>query len=115
MTADQQTRPSTDQLDRIRETIKPTIEEWLIDYSIERDKSHGQLENRIVAAVAAIQQGGLADKMRDLLLRLEECHLGNRAFDEAAVYEVYRDAQALLAKLDGESCVRLVSPSASRP
>lgn len=29
--------------------------------------------------------------------------LGNRAFDEAAVYEVYRAAQGLLAKLDGKS------------
>ena len=101
MTANQLTQPSTVQLDRIRETIRPTIEEWLTDYHISRDKSHGQLENRMVAAVAAIQQSTPASQMRTLLERLEDCHLGNRAFDEAAVYEVYRDAQALLAKLDG--------------
>lgn len=48
---------STDtQLDRIRETVRPTIEEWLTDYGIQRNKSHGQLENRIVAADVAMQQ-----------------------------------------------------------
>lgn len=42
--------------ERIRETIAATIEEWLIDYGLTRDKSHGQLENRIVAAVVSIRQ-----------------------------------------------------------
>lgn len=47
------------QLDRIRETIRPTVEDWLTDYGIPRDESHGQLENRVVAAIAAMHQGGV--------------------------------------------------------
>jgi hypothetical protein len=43
------------------------------------------------------------DELRTLLKRLEDCHLGDRVFDEAAVYEVWRDGQALLAKLDEKS------------
>jgi hypothetical protein len=43
-------------IERIRETITATIEEWLTDYGLTRDKSHGQLENRIVAAILAIQK-----------------------------------------------------------
>lgn len=51
--------PTNAQLDRIRETIRGTIEEWLRDYGIPRDKSHGQLENRVIAAIAAMHQGGV--------------------------------------------------------
>ena len=47
------------QLARIRETIRPTIEDWLRDYETPRDKSHGQLENRLVAAIEAMHQGGV--------------------------------------------------------
>jgi hypothetical protein len=43
----------------------------------------------------------LIDEIRTLLKRLEGAHLGDRTFDEAAVYEVWRDGQALLAKLEG--------------
>lgn len=56
------TTPLTDdQLDRIRETIRPTVEDWLIDYGIPRDESHGQLENRVVAAITAMHQGGVIE------------------------------------------------------
>ena len=52
--------PLTDaQLDRIHDTIRPTVEDWLTDYGIPRDESHGQLENRVVAAIAAMHQGGV--------------------------------------------------------
>ena len=52
--------PLTDaQLDRIRETVRPTVEGWLTDYGIPRDKSHGQLENRVVAAIAAMHESGV--------------------------------------------------------
>jgi len=53
------TLPTDAQIDRIRETIRPTIEEWMTDYGVSRDKSHGQLENRIVAAIVAMQQSGV--------------------------------------------------------
>jgi hypothetical protein len=48
------------------------------------------------AALSACQ----AEFMLTLLQRLEACHFGDRVFDEAAVYEVWRDAGALLAKLE---------------
>lgn len=47
---------SPEQLDRIRQVIEPTVEDWLRDYGIARDKSHGQLVNRVVAAVVAMHQ-----------------------------------------------------------
>ena len=50
---------TNDQLDRIRETIGPTVDDWLRDYGIPRDESHGQLENRVVAAISAMHQGGV--------------------------------------------------------
>lgn len=50
---------SPEQLDRIRQAIEPTVEDWLRDYGISADKSHGQLVNRVVAAVAALHQGGV--------------------------------------------------------
>ncbi len=39
---------------RIRETVKPTVEEWLRDYDYQWDKSHTQLVNRIVASMFAM-------------------------------------------------------------
>lgn len=52
--------PLTDaQIARIRETIRPTVEDWLTDYGIPRNESHGQIENRVVAAIAAMHQGGV--------------------------------------------------------
>jgi hypothetical protein len=50
------------------------------------------------AALAACH----AEEMRALLLRLADAHLGDRVFDEEQAYEVWRDAVALLAKLDGQ-------------
>jgi hypothetical protein len=47
---------SPEQLGRIRQTLKPTVDEWLRDYGIPRDKMHAQLINRVVAAVAAMHQ-----------------------------------------------------------
>ncbi len=47
---------SPEQLDRIRQTLEPTVDDWLRDYGIPRDKTHGQLINRIVAAIAAMHQ-----------------------------------------------------------
>lgn len=52
--------PLTDtQLDRIRETIRGTIEEWQASYRIEPDKTHGDLEALLVGAVMAMHQGGV--------------------------------------------------------
>jgi hypothetical protein len=54
------TTPYTDaQLDRMRQTIAPIIEEWRTDYHIPNGKEHGQLVNRIVAAIAAMHQSGV--------------------------------------------------------
>ncbi len=39
---------------RIRETIRPTVEEWLRDYGRHWDKSHTQLVHRVTAAVFAM-------------------------------------------------------------
>lgn len=50
---------TAEQLGRIRRTIGPTVEDWLRDYGIPADESHGQLVNRVVAAVAALHQGGV--------------------------------------------------------
>lgn len=43
-------------IDRIRETITATVDDWLRDYGIPPGKEHRQLVNRIVAAVLAMQQ-----------------------------------------------------------
>lgn len=47
------------QLDRIRQTIEPTVNDWRTDYDIPEGKEHGQLVNRIVAAIAAMHQSGV--------------------------------------------------------
>ena len=41
-------------IERIRETVQPTVEEWLRDYDGHWDKSHTQLVNRVTAAVFAM-------------------------------------------------------------
>ncbi|RUL89451.1 hypothetical protein [Tautonia sociabilis] len=41
---------------RIRETVQPTVEEWLRDYGRPWDKSHTQLVHRVSAAVFAMLQ-----------------------------------------------------------
>lgn len=43
-------------IERTRETITETVNDWLRDYSIQPGKEHRQLVNRIVAAVLAMQQ-----------------------------------------------------------
>ena len=50
---------TTAQLDPIRETILPTVEDWLRDYGQQWDKSHQQLVNRVVAAIYAMHQCGV--------------------------------------------------------
>ncbi len=49
-------QPTDAQLDRIRETIRGTIEEWRASYRIEPDKTHGDLEALLVGAVMAMHQ-----------------------------------------------------------
>jgi hypothetical protein len=41
-------------IERIRETVRPTVEEWLRDYGHDWDRSHAQLVNRVAAAVYAM-------------------------------------------------------------
>ncbi len=50
---------SPEQLSRIRQTLEPTVEDWLRDYGVPRDKTHAQLINRVVAAVAAMHRGNV--------------------------------------------------------
>ena len=52
------TLPTDAQLARLRETLRPTIEEWARDYGQPWGKEHDQLENRLVAALVAMQQSG---------------------------------------------------------
>ncbi len=47
---------SDTQLDRIRETITPTVEDWHRDYEKPWDKTSDQLVNRIVASIYAMHQ-----------------------------------------------------------
>ncbi len=44
------------QLDRIRQTIGATIDDWLQDYGLSADKAHRQLVNRVVGAILAMHQ-----------------------------------------------------------
>lgn len=50
---------SDEQADRLRRTIRPTVEDWLRDYGLEWDKPHRQLVHRVVAAIAAMHQCGV--------------------------------------------------------
>lgn len=45
-----------EQLDRIRETVGATIDDWLQDYGLSSDKAHRQLVNRVVGAILAMHQ-----------------------------------------------------------
>jgi hypothetical protein len=52
--------PLTDaQLDHIRATVTATVDDWRRDYQIPEGKEHGQLVNRLVAAMMAMHQGGV--------------------------------------------------------
>lgn len=52
-------KPISDaQLARLRETLRPTIEDWARDYGQARGKEHAQLENRLVAALMAMHEAG---------------------------------------------------------
>jgi hypothetical protein len=54
--------PLTDtQLDRIRETVASTVEEWRNDYGVPECKEYRQLVNRLVAATEAMRQSGLIE------------------------------------------------------
>ena len=48
------THLTDEQLARIRQTIQPTVDEWRRDYGIPEGKEHGQLVNRVVAAIWAV-------------------------------------------------------------
>lgn len=50
-----------EQLARIRQTIQPTVDDWRIDYGIPEGKEHGQLVNRVVAAIYAMHQAGMIE------------------------------------------------------
>ena len=52
--------PLTDeQLDRIRQTVASTVEEWRNDYGVPECKEYRQLVNRLVAATEAMRQSGV--------------------------------------------------------
>lgn len=56
---EEQTMMPTDaQLARLRETLRPTIEDWARDYGHTLGKEHVQLENRLVAALMAMHEAG---------------------------------------------------------
>jgi hypothetical protein len=51
--------PLTDaQLDRIRQTVASTIEEWRMSYRVKPELNHRDLENMMVAAMVAMHQSG---------------------------------------------------------
>jgi hypothetical protein len=52
------TPPTDAQLTRLRETLRPTIEDWARDYGLPWGKEHDQLENRLVAALVAMHTSG---------------------------------------------------------